>query len=191
MYIPPIQKPHWRRNNIIGIIISFVVLLLSLFTSSEVMIFLTIVALIALILFTVRLFHKEKSVVIANAEYSGHKTGINKVTGEITLCSLGYPTGKTGKVLILSQGVNSIKVIGHKKTTLIPFSNISSIEITHLSNGGAIVYYENVISSRAGMMNRNERLRTILTGFDAKDADTAQLIVEVVGGIQKGAEKSD
>ena len=179
--LPPNQRPHWKRNNIIGIIVSSVVLLLSLLSSSQSAVFLTVAALIAIILFTVRLLHKEKSVVVTNTEYNGHKTGINKDTGEITLCSLGYPAGKAGKVLVLSQGVNSITVIDHKKTTLIPFSNISSIEITHLSNGGAIIYYENVIASRAGMMDRNERLRTILAGFEAKDADVAQMIVEVVG----------
>jgi len=150
-----------------------------------------IVSLIALILFTIRLFYKEKPVVITNMEYNNHKTGVNKVTEEITLCSLGYPTGKAGKVLIVSQHANAITVIDHKKTSLIPFSNISSIEITQLSNGGVIVYYENVIASRAGMLDRNERLRTILAGFEAKDAEIARMIVEVVGGIQKKTDRND
>ena len=181
--LPPNQRPNWKRNGLIGFVVSMAFLLLSFtINDPELMGVSLIISLIAVVLFVLRLRHKEKPVAITNMQYNNQQTDVNKATGEITLCSLNYPAGAAGKVIKLLPNANSITVISPTKTSTIPFASISSIEIAPLSNGGVIAYYENVVVSRAGTMDRNERQRTLLIGFKAEDMKFAQMIVEAVSG---------
>jgi len=115
-----------------------------------------------------------------NPQFNGHRTRIDKDTGQITLCSIGYPD-PDGNVWIVSH--SSLTIIDKRSNKSIPFHKINFMELREMSNGGALQAFSTELRPYVSgelHSSRPVKISVGMIGFIKSDLSVAQAICDRV-----------